>query len=165
MSLPHLENAQESIKKVFNDITVDRKTTRLNLEELSELIDDYLAALDDADNEHDYERQLIMNQFPDTSIDHAAQEAIDKASEPVGDYQCGQCGERCWKDQTRSCFYCETRYCPNCRKRCSDPITNETVEVCSEHAEKVQEIWNALKKVRGGGEKSFKESANEKRCS
>ena len=47
MSLPYLENATEAIKNVFGDVTVDRKTTRLNLEELRDLIDDYLASLDD----------------------------------------------------------------------------------------------------------------------
>jgi hypothetical protein len=45
MSLPYLENAKESIKKVFGDTTVDRETTKLNLEELQELIDEYLATL------------------------------------------------------------------------------------------------------------------------
>ena len=45
MSLPYFEDAKESIKKVFGDTTVDKATTRMNLEELQELIDDYLEAL------------------------------------------------------------------------------------------------------------------------
>jgi len=46
MSLPYLEDAKESIKKVFGDTTVERETTKLNLEELRDLIEDYLATLD-----------------------------------------------------------------------------------------------------------------------
>ena len=47
MSLPYLENAEETISEVFGDTTVDRKTIRLNLEELRDRIDDFLASLDD----------------------------------------------------------------------------------------------------------------------
>ena len=81
----------------------------------------------------------------DRSPDHLQQKCLDRASETKGDTQCKQCGERCWKDQTHSCFYCSTRYCPKCRVRDSDPITNETIDMCTEHAEKVQEIWDAIK--------------------
>ena len=85
----------------------------------------------------------------DRSPDHLQQKCLDRASAITLSYRCGQCGEPCEKERTQSCCYCEMRFCPHCRVRDSDPITGETVDMCTEHAEKVQEIWDALR-VRGG---------------
>lgn len=52
----YLEAAKQAITKVFSDTSVSRNDTREDLEELTELIQDYHASLDDSDNKHDYER-------------------------------------------------------------------------------------------------------------
>jgi hypothetical protein len=51
-----LEIAKQSITSIFKDDFVTRSETRDDLEEVRDLIEDYLAALDVADNEHDYQR-------------------------------------------------------------------------------------------------------------
>jgi len=72
--------------------------------------------------------------------------------EPVGDYQCPQCGNRYFDpERIRGCFYCCGRsFCVSCRKRDSDPVTGETVDICNVCAEKIQEINDALKMAKGG---------------
>lgn len=79
--------------------------------------------------------------------DEAQQKCLDAASEVTGDYQCPQCGERYFEDKMRFCFYCENRFCPHCRKRDSDPVTGETVDICNVCAEKIQELAENKRKA------------------
>ncbi len=51
-----LQEAKNTINAVFSDTTVTRTKTGENLEELADLIEDYLASIDDSNNEHDFER-------------------------------------------------------------------------------------------------------------
>lgn len=80
-------------------------------------------------------------------LDKAQQKVLDRADEVQGDYRCPQCSE--WyfdSEKIRSCFYCCGRsFCISCRKRDSDPVTGETVDICNVCAEKIQEINDALK--------------------
>lgn len=84
-----------------------------------------------------------------TDPDETQQKVLDRADEVQGDYQCPQCGEWWYaKELIRRCFYeCGMSFCPNCRKRDSDPVTGETVDICNVCAEKIQEIEDRKRKV------------------
>ena len=81
--------------------------------------------------------------------DDLEQKVLDAADEPKGDYPCPQCSERYFdSEKIRPCFYCSNRFCVKCRERDSDPVTGETVEICSTCAEKIQELADQERKIR-----------------